>query len=251
MNSPIVGQKKNRCVGKIAKLFIGLTITGIFSGLLWLGFWQLDRADQKSQILAARALQKDAPPIMISELKKNKSSAFMVVHLKGKWLTNWRFYLDNRILDGALGYNLFTLFADESGVNVWVDRGWHSVNSERKFTDLLPPKQQKDIVGYIYYPDAYKLLETPDLEKNHPVAIAGLNLSRLQQNMLKKGIKVSPFIIRQTFPDHEQGLVRKWRVVTMLPARHLGYAIQWFLLAFTFALLTIIFYRKSRNKKST
>lgn len=252
MKSPIVGQQKQPWILKILKLLIGLMMIVIFFGLLRLGFWQLDRADQKSQILAARALQKDSPPVIFSELDKLDKGdplPFTVVHLKGKWLTKWRFFLDNRILDGALGYNLFTLFEDNSGRNIWVDRGWFAVTADRKFTDLIPSKGQKDIVGYIYYPDVYKVLATPELEKNHPIAIGGLNLPRFQRMMLNKGLKVSPFVVRQTFPEYEQGLVKKWHVVTMSPARHIGYAVQWFLLALTFALLNIIFYLKNSNKK--
>ncbi|HFB64681.1 MAG TPA: SURF1 family protein [Aeromonadales bacterium] len=249
MKSPVVGQQKQRWIPKVVKLLTWLTVIAIFLGLLRLGFWQLDRADQKSQILSARALQKDSPPVIFSELDKDDPLPFTVVHLKGKWLTDWRFFLDNRILDGALGYNLFALFEDNSGRNIWVDRGWFALTVDRKFTDLIPSSVQKDIVGYIYYPDEYKVLATPELEENHPVVIAGLNLPRLQRMMLNKGLKVSPFIVRQTFPEHEQGLVKKWDVVTMPPSRHVGYAVQWFLLAFTLAILSIIFYRKKRNKK--
>ncbi len=241
--------KFHRIKQLLLQLLTWALMLSIFFALLSLGFWQLSRADEKRQLLSASALTKDQPPLLLSKIKPDTDLAFLPVHLKGKWLSQWRFYLDNRIIDGALGYNLFALFKDDSGQIIWVDRGWLAISAERIFRDIQPLSSQRNIAGYIYFPDEYKLLATPELKANHPVAIAGLNLPRLQQVLKNNHIEIAPYIVRQTFPENEQGLIKKWQIVTMPPERHVGYAIQWFLLAIAFAVLVILFRRKNLKKK--
>ena len=60
---------------------------------------------------------------------------------------------------------------------------------------------------------------------------------------------VYPFIIRLDKQD-TYGFVREWETVSMLPARHLAYALQWFAMAFVILIIFVALNLKKKNEKA-
>jgi len=216
----------------------------VLLSLIRLGFWQLHRAETKRQLLAQNQLLSQQKALDIGVLKKAQIKNFLPVHLHGHWLEKGSFFLDNRVLDGKLGYNQFALFSDHSGKIVWVDRGWTGFMHKRSFSKIATSKGQLNLVGKIYFPEPYKVVALPQLSVDKQQILPGLNLAVMLPQLNKQGLKVEPYIVRQTFPDNNPRLIKKWLVTNFPPQRHIGYAIQWFLMAFAFIIASVVFYYK-------
>ena len=80
-------------------------------GMLRLGVWQLDRADQKREIVAQLESLSQRAAVPITELFNGDESAglrFRKVTLIGQYLQNTNFYVDNQVVNGQVGYQVFT-----------------------------------------------------------------------------------------------------------------------------------------------
>lgn len=217
--------------------------------LLWLGFWQLDRSEQKQRLLDTQSAQRGATPVSVDELLSSAQKQLTPLMLQGEWWPQWSFYLDNRIQDGRVGYNVFSLFMDTSSVAVLVDRGWLPLPPGKR-ESIFPAvnSQQIKVIGYSYVPGEYRVVKLPDIEKMSVIPLPGLNLSQLADFFKSKKIKLAPFVLRQTFPEYEQGLLREWQIVSMLPEKHFAYAMQWFAMAGVFFMLVVLVVKRSRKE---
>ncbi len=225
----------------INRWLTGLLLIAVFSSLMSLGFWQLDRARQKQQLLDVRAEQGSAEPVSLETLIDPSRSQFMPVVVQGHWQDEWTFFLDNRIRQGRLGYNVFSLFMSDQNLAVLVDRGWLPfTNGPRQFAAPKPSNLQNRVMGYVYLPGDYRVVDLPEIELNKAIPLPGLNLTQFQAFFQTKGIQLMPLVVRQTFPESEQGLLREWAIAIMTPDRHIGYAIQWFALATALLVLALI-----------
>ena len=95
--------------------------------LLRLGFWQLDRAEQKLQLQAEINKQKNLPQLMdvSSSLKPEKIKNRDVV-LTGEFEQQRYWLLDNRVWQGKVGYEVIVPYKSP------IDNRWH-----RYFPDFI------------------------------------------------------------------------------------------------------------------
>lgn len=228
-----------------AKVRLLILFNLILIGLVRLGVWQYHKYLIKTDWIEQQQRLSQQPPLELKQLQSTQIVNYLPVHIQGRWLQSWQFMLDNRQYKGKNGYHPFALFEDKSGKKIWIDRGWHALGTERHFEKVLLNNKQSNLIGQIYIPEDYQLVELPSITKNELNIQPGLNLTHIVNQMQQNHIEVAPFIIRQTFPDNESSLIKKWEIVSIPPERHLGYAIQWFLMALAFIILSIKFYRKS------
>jgi len=190
------------------------------------------------------------PPVLLNQNNTSDIQAFTPVELEGNWSSEWNFYLDNRIVDGKTGYNVLSLFVNQNNQAVWVDRGWLVFeNGQRQFH--FPPVSalQNRLLGYVHYPGEFNVVTLPELKPNKLAIMPGIKMSHLVAFFKERGITLMPFVVRQTFPQSEHGLLREWRIVEFPPSRHVGYAVQWFSLSGVLLILSFIQFRK-KNKVS-
>ncbi len=88
--------------------------------LLGLGFWQLDRAEEKRQLQQEFIERQAQAPINITQLlagplspqaignRDEQALHHLPVILQGKWLNDHNILLDNRIYQGRFGYEIIT-----------------------------------------------------------------------------------------------------------------------------------------------
>ncbi|MEO8836532.1 MAG: SURF1 family protein, partial [Caldimonas sp.] len=101
-----------------------------------LGVWQLDRASQKNALQASLDARSHTPALDAGTLARTASGArlqdFRPVVLHGRWLADRTVFLDNRQMDGRVGFFVVTPLALEQSTSaVLVQRGW----AARSFTD--------------------------------------------------------------------------------------------------------------------
>ena len=105
-----------------------------------LGFWQLDRAAQKLAWQASIAERGQLPALQAQDLTAVGADAQLHrrVHLRGHWLADKTVFLDNRPMQGRVGFFVVTpLQLEGSSQAVLVQRGWAPRDAQDR--SRLPP----------------------------------------------------------------------------------------------------------------
>lgn len=219
--------------------------------LISLGFWQLDRADQKQALEDAYQARQAAPAEDLSaqEAIRPDREAMMWrrVRLRGDYLHEKTFLLDNQIKDGRPGYLVFSPFRLAGTQTViLVNRGWLPMDGGRKAVpEIPPPENTGSIEGTAKKPQSTGLfLGGPAAEALAPglVRMQQLDLEALEQD---NNWSLLPYVVRL---DGESGnrLLRDWEAPGFGKEKHQGYAFQWFAMAATLFIIYLVVNMKSR-----
>ena len=219
----------------------------LFALLLNLGFWQLDRASEKSALEArweARSALPAVKPWTIlagAETSNAEQWADRAVRWEARFRPQAYLLLDNRIYQGRVGYHLIAL-AEAEGLLIPVNLGWLPGDpSRRTLPEPVLSAEPTVIEGRVFVPSGKPLLmQTPAPPERLPAVVQTLywdqwsnSLSALTQQT------VLPFEIRIR-PDSPSALVAEWPVVNQSPSKHIGYALQWFAMAAVLAVIGLV-----------
>lgn len=201
-----------------------------------LGFWQIQRAVEKKQMISAhRALAKHAP---VSWQPSNELPIqYQPITVEGHFLSDV-LLLDNQHYQHQFGYHVISPFVLANQHVILVDRGWIAGDVTRQTLPVIDLLMDfRTIVGSVYYPSEKNWLLGQLIEKEQAnVAIVELIDTQLIGQFLHKS--VYPFIIRERAQE-VGGYVREWAVVAMPPQRHYAYALQWFAMALVILIIFI------------
>ena len=228
-----------------------------------LGFWQLDRAQQKMDWQARMQAQQQAQPLHNDELQQLLQSPTSAqqwhaqlhrrVQLQGHWLAEHTLYLDNRQMHGRPGFFVLTPLQLPNGGVVLVQRGWIARNFQDR-NQLQPvdtPSALVEIHGYVSGPPARLLAmgeETlSSVTTDNPIR-QNVDLSALAQST---GWLLAPGTVVQMGAASD-GLQRDWHQPDSGVATHHGYAFQWFAIATVLAGMLVWFHvlRPARVKRN-
>jgi surfeit locus 1 family protein len=211
---------------------------------LFLGNWQLQRADQKRGVLAGfeAAAGAEHQPLDLS-VEPLESLRFRPVVLSGHYLPERQFLLDNQVRQGQAGYRVITpLVLGDSGPTVLVERGWIPRNPERGTLPDVSEELPGDIVtvrGHVYLPfgDGYRLGAMDVASDPWPRVIQYLDFGAIGERLQRD---LPPLTVRLD-ADEPFGFQREWApVLPMGPERHLAYAVQWFGLALALVVIAAV-----------
>lgn len=205
-----------------------------------LGFWQLNRAEEKQAILDLRnerlALSEynvDSIPANLGDIEYRKLS------IKGRYLNQYQIYIDNKVHQGQVGYQIVTpLQLSGRDEVILVNRGWIKASGDRRRLPTIVNNDNevtlkgtlklnsKDIVTF--------LNDNNRLGTDWPALVRWVDPLALDKDI--EGA-VAPFLFLQDeLPEDE--LKRQWHFINSSPEKSVSYAMQWF----SFALLLLIIY---------
>jgi surfeit locus 1 family protein len=214
-----------------------------------LGFWQLQRAQEKAHLAAAFEARQQQAPALLASLwdTKAESLAYVPVQLVGSFLPDKYFLLDNQVQHGQFGYEVLGILQlPDGGGSVLVNRGWIAGDTARRALPVVPIVEGTvAIAGHVYVaPGAPFLLAEQQLDNAWPKRIQAIEMDKLGPAVSAlQGGKVFPFPIR--IDAGEPGALQvDWQVVNMSPQKHQGYAVQWFAMA---AALFVFYLLRSSN----
>ncbi|WP_339673386.1 SURF1 family protein [Dasania marina] len=202
----------------------------LLPALLWLGFWQLDRAEQKRELNALYSQRAASAPIPIAQLGPPEQSRYQPLSITGTYLPQWTLLLDNRVYRGRFGYEVITAFERSDKAQwLWVNRGWIKGDAARLTLPQIPPPPngQQQLIAELYIPQGAMLQLGQDNNRRWPRVIQALDIKPLQQELQQA---MFPYSVRLA-ADSAGLLERNWLVVNIEPSKHTGYAVQWFSLA--------------------
>jgi surfeit locus 1 family protein len=225
-----------------------LVVLCILPALIALGFWQLDRAEQKralldrqKQSLAAPALQLTAATPEDKEAQRYRQAA-----ANGHYDSEHQILIDNRIVEGKAGYFVLTPFildGSGSGKAILVNRGWIPASPDRKvLPDTAIRSEQTQVSGRInFFPSVgIKLAGADQPTAGWPAVVQVADSGVLSARL---GYPVFSFML-ELDKQAPEGYRREWReAAVMPPEQHVAYALQWFGLAAALALLFVWYSR--------
>lgn len=194
-----------------------------------LGFWQLDRADEKRAIEEAIEVANTGAVEIVTTLDGLEAKEYYHLRLKGHYLPEKQFIYDNQIVQQTSGYYVLTPFIiDNSTTAVLINRGfmpWHGQRDQ--LTDIELSTNTTEIKVQISLPVKRMELGESEVNAEFPILLQSLDL--MDMGALS-GLDFAP-VLGLLSPESDNGFVRQWKPYTGSIGKHIGYAIQWFLMA--------------------
>lgn len=225
-----------------------------------LGMWQLSRAAQKEALVSARQARAAMPPVSAAEMADALAAMnweplhHRLVTVRGRWVDRGTVYLNNRTMNGQVGFFVVTPLAVEglSGV-ILVQRGWvpRDPSNRERLPELETPTGVVVIEGR-FAPPPSRMYE-----------LGQEGAGRIRQNLspselsAELGLRVESVSIQQQNSTEQggvagqDGLLRQWPTSFPDVHKHYGYAFQWFgltaLVVVLYVWFQIIAPRRRRN----
>jgi surfeit locus 1 family protein len=213
-----------------------------------LGFWQLERFQQRMDLNAALIDQLNVSVKPFSPSEKDYQRVFV----EGKYLHDHEILLQNRSLDEVAGFHLITPFQNDDGNVILIDRGWITYETGAAFAldiyrltesvrieGVLLPGQSQPRWRFLRDPipepgesplKTWRLIDIDGIQRQMPFPLHHQYISL---------VHVEPTVQPQPEPDFQPDLSN---------GPHLSYAIQWFSFAAIAIIGGTIMLRRSRSK---
>ncbi len=231
------------------------TIVVIIASLVMvrLGFWQLDRHNQRMDYINAVIAEVEDAPFQLTGAASDDAYSERIYHqveIEGRFDFDHQVIIKNQFYNDALGYHLVTPFLIKgSNRAVLVDRGWvppealQSPEDMRKFDEpeithvvaRIAPEEKH--TGDLPSPEQPQLMW-------YRVDVIGIQ-AQLPYEVLPYYVAMIPPEQVQTAPPYRNPPKFK-----LDPGPHYGYAMQWFLFAAALPLLYLwLLVRTIRSEK--
>lgn len=220
--------------------------------LIALGFWQLDRAGQKEALEEAYRSRQASPPIDLltagEDRRRREEMLWRRVQLRGEYLPDKQYLLDNQIKGGEPGYLIFSPFrlAGRQDI-VLVNRGWLPLEGDRNTVPEVPPPEDEVVEGTAKEPQSAGLfLGGPVAEELGPgfVRVQQLDLEAVARD---NEWRLLPYVVRLD-EQPGSGFVRNWKAPGFGREKHLGYAFQWFAMAAALLIIYLVVNMKPKTE---
>ncbi len=218
---------------------LGMAITGA------LGVWQWGRAQEKLALQAAMQAREALPALAQDVLRVAPRSPDLLhraVVLHGQWLPAQTVYLDNRQMNGRVGFYVVTPLrllpqpGQGGDAVVLVQRGWvpRNFSDRQQLPAITTPAGEITITGRIA-PAPSKLYDFDGA----PAGAIRQNLD-LAAFRAETGLPLVEGSVQQTGAPSE-GLLRDWPVPASSADKNYGYAFQWWALCGAIFILYVWF----------
>ena len=208
--------------------------------LVSLGRWQLRRADEKRVLFDSFAAGTDATRVIDGSTPPLPRYQHIEAH--GHYDQTRQVLIDNMVSGERAGYFVITPFALAGGSWILVNRGWVPLGSSRAARPAIPVAGNTRLVrgraDHMPSP-GIQMGTKAALAPPYPV-VAGFP-SRLEIAQLlgeSSWTRATDLVLLD--PGEPDGYVRNWSAPGFPPMRHIGYAVQWFALALTLAVIYVV-----------
>jgi len=229
----------------VIRAFPGLTITAFlaFIVLISLGTWQVYRLQWKTALIAEIGEGIAAPAVPLPRDVTLAKDQFKKVKISGIFLHNKEIHIAAKYYKGQAGYYILTPLKMPDGRVALINRGWvpeDKINWKSRPKTLVAGKVTLE--GIIFPP----FLKHWFMPKNSPEKNIWFSTDAAEINDYV-GATLPGYIIQQISPNPGQ-LPIPLDTQVKLRNDHLGYAITWYSLALTLAVIYFLFIRNERKK---
>lgn len=214
------------------------------------GFWQLGRADEKQALFAAFDRMNDSEP-QRGPVPDSVAEAHLYQRftLTGRYDPDRQILLDNMVHNGRSGYQVLTPLRIGSTA-VLINRGWLPADPDRNvLPDIEVRDKLRDVTGRLNRlpRSGYELeptISSPDTA--WPRRLLFPSVEEITDHI---GFTVHDYQLLLD-PAEPDGFTREWRPALMSPEKHLGYAIQWFMIAGTLIIIYVVLTIKAARRNN-
>ncbi|HAS6974075.1 TPA: SURF1 family protein [Vibrio parahaemolyticus] len=216
----------------------------VFSLLVKLGFWQLERGQEKQALEQAILARADAPYQSLTSVLDNndwreESVIGVKVQTEAKPEPLPVVLLDNQTFQGKVGYLAYQVVSvgQDPITLALLELGFVE---GRRTRDSLPTvtmlKSPTNVTGRLYRKSMNPLSSELMPEMGEGIRVQNLNIYELNELL---NVELMPAVLQ---PDNLENWAYPfpWNPLPLTSAKHFGYAVQWFAMAAVFLLLTIV-----------
>jgi len=209
--------------------------------LIKLGFWQLDRAEEKRDLIELFKQQNELGPLHINDsIKLDSKLNYRSAQVEGNYNSEKQIFIDNKIYQGKTGVHVMTPFKlKNSEYSILVNRGWVPMAIDRSSLPKVETTAQfLTLSGKIKVSGKKPFMVGEQFQSNQgwPALMQWISFKDIES---KSGLKLLPYIF--LLDEKEQsGYVRNWKPVVMQPEKSTSYAVQWFALALALVIIYIV-----------
>jgi surfeit locus 1 family protein len=233
-------------------LLPGALLLLLFCLFLFLGRWQLQRMHEKEALHvdfeAGRLIT-----LPLSQVDPATVARYQHVIVTGRYDSAHQVLLDNMTHEGRVGYRVLTplvLASHKEGeaAVVLVDRGWVPAGATRtQLPDVAVGDNLRGLSGILDEPPRAGIRLDATAGSGWPRVMHYPSMDALRQ-ALDRRIFPRIVLLDAGQPD---GFARAWKPSTFPPERHFGYAITWFCMAGTVAIVALVLlFTRTRKRKS-
>lgn len=204
--------------------------------LIQLGLWQLDRRDWKEGLLAEIVEGINADPVPLPD-QIDPSLKYLPVTVSGT-TTGAEIDVLSHTREQGAGYQIISRFITDDGRAILVDRGF--VPQQARRVDRPPVRLQ--VTGNLHWPqDASSSTPAPNLDENIWFA--------RDVDAMAEALNTQPvLVVASHVAGDNQGALPIPVAIEGIPNNHLSYAMQWFLIAATWAVMTLALIWRIRQR---
>jgi surfeit locus 1 family protein len=221
--------------------FTTLLTIALIALLLSLGHWQLRRADEKRALYDAFAAGTDSTRVV--DFRTPPVPRYQHIQATGKYDPTRQILIDNMSnAEGRAGYFVITPFELEDGGWILVNRGWLAMGASRA---ERPPVEVSAGVRELHgradnLPRAgIQMGERLRLAPPYPVVANFPTHAEIAQLLHEISFSPATELVLLDAGDPD-GYLRQWQAPGLPPMRHVAYAVQWFALALTLAIIYVL-----------
>lgn len=209
--------------------------------LLILGYWQLLRADEKQEIVNQYQTNRQQPSLTDAQMLDNgQDYQYRQAAIQGEADNERVIILDNRVKYGRPGYEVLqAITISGSAKKLLINRGWVPADLNRSILPVIPSLTGNiQLRGYLYrtLKGGYRLDDGVQNLAQGPSRVGWITVERAEQLF---GESFYPYQLRLD-SDSVGALETGWPTVSIYPEKHIAYAVQWFAMAVTLFILTLI-----------
>ncbi len=226
----------------------------VFPSFFFLGFWQLDRAEQKRVLHKEFEFRQTVQVINLNKetgFRNNFEKLFWRrVTIEGEFSRTHSVLLDNQVLGGQAGYFVYTPFKLKGDASwVLINRGWVPVGASRNDPPSTATVEEGmlKIDGSVKSPPDTGILLAENIAEQ--LGDGRIRVQKLELAAIEKILKIEllPYVIRLD-AESVGGFARHWKSPGFGEEKHLGYAFQWFAMAVAvFIIYLILNFRRAEN----
>lgn len=212
---------------------------------LYLGYWQLQRAQYKETLKQALLTRSQQIPLEAYDLQPpwQEEWLFRKVKLYGVFDAKHQLLLDNRHYNHQVGFQVITPFRiNTTHQIVLIDRGWLPKEAVASLTTPTHPIRLTGTIGPLLTV-GWKIGPASTQINQWPQIIQFIDIKSIGKQLKHP---ILPMVIH--LPNqHLGGFTANWHPITTQSHRHRAYALQWFLLAIALLGLTLwlMFFKKT------
>jgi surfeit locus 1 family protein len=222
------------------RVFTTLLTIVLIALLISLGRWQLRRADEKRVLFDSFAAGTDATRSI--DLGTPPVRRYQHIEAGGHYDQKRQVLIDNMVNAERAGYFVITPFALTGGGWVLVNRGWVPLGSSRAERPAIAVAGDSRVVR-----GRADNMPSPGIQMGTKAAlappypvVASFPSRREIAQLLRESSWTSATDLVLLDPGEPDGYARNWSAPGFPPMRHLGYAVQWFALALTLAVIYVV-----------